>query len=197
MIISHKYRCVYMCPAKTGTCSTEQALREIGAEPFVFISKRPPNQKVWRHFCQLPRQFQDYYIFATVRNPYSLAMSRFKFGHKREGVTDKITQKNFERFVTRKRRRTQVEKLTPSPPKGYTDYKICSFLKTESLEKDFNDLPFVKSPINMPHQNKAQNYDIYYTPALAKEIYDRFQIDFDTFGYSPIVPKNLARLPLL
>jgi len=197
MIISHKYRCVYMCPAKTGTCSTEQALREIGAEPFVFALKQKPNRKtIWRHFCQLPTQFRGYYIFATVRNPYSLLMSRFKFGHKREGTMGKITQENFERFVIRQRR-TQVQKLNSPPPKGYIAYKICSFLKTESLEKDFNDLPFVKSPINMPHLNKANNSDIYYTPALAREIYDRFQIDFDTFGYSPIVPKNLARLPLL
>jgi len=186
-----------MPPPKTGTTSVEMSLMKIGGEPFYW-----EHPKHLKHSCFMVPQLQDYYVFATVRNPYTLVLSKFQYGNIWRGNPNENTQKNFEKYVLsmpnagpRRACLHQIKNLsvgfTRKKPKNHIDYKIHSFLKLESLEEDFNKLPFVKQPIKVPHLYKTKQYGLLYTPPMVKRVLRNFRPDFDFFEYEEEIPENL------
>ncbi len=199
MIISHKYQCVYMSPGKTGTNSIEKGLKIIGGDPFVWGKEkgkwkyREPfdedNIITMRHRCHLPEELKDYYVFASIRNPYERQMSRYLHG-KRSKITPP-SQKEFESFTfTKKTSRRGCYHLLRlyddyEPPFGCVTYKISHFIRMETASEDFHNLPFVKQKIQFPHVNRSKfpEVKLYFTLKMAKHLWDVWAEEFEVFGY--------------
>lgn len=200
MIVSHKYRFVYMPPGKTGTQSISTALKKIGAETFVWGIEgcttweyQEPFDgeyiKTEKHKCHFPEELEGYYVFASVRNPYARQISRYLHG-KRNGQTPP-SQEGFEAFNCRPNTRTRscyrLLHLNDDyvPPKGCIPFKIDHFIKTETAAEDFHKLPFVTQKINFPHTNKCWFPDtkLHFTPKMAKYLWSTSE-DFEFFNYN-------------
>jgi hypothetical protein len=190
MFVSHKHRFVYMAPGKTGTTSMQAALHKAGTKPSMwrFMTPIPDTweEVVSKHICHLPEEIKDYYVFATVRNPFKRQISRYLHGQKNR----KPSQKEFEKFhFSTTNHRSCYHLLHQQkgyvPPKGFVNYKINKFLKLETLEKDFNSLPFIDKKIEFPHKNKNPiSLNLKFTPEMVDHLTTTWQEDFEFFGYS-------------
>jgi len=80
MIVSDKYRCIYVRIPKTGSTSIEDAFVKL--DPYCMYSDNytPPYGHESLHLLSKmidPQKFKDYYIFTTVRNPYDWFVSGY------------------------------------------------------------------------------------------------------------------------
>lgn len=196
MIVSHKYRFVYMPPGKTGTQSIVAALNKIGAEPFVWGKEEGiwehqeplDGEKIEKHKCHLPKTLEGYYVFASVRDPCTRQISRYLHG--RRGHRTHPSQKEFEVFNCRPntsaRSCHRLLHLNDDyvPPKGCVPFHISHFIKMETIDKDFHNLPFVTQKVTFPHKNKCWFPDakLFFTLKMTKHLWIASE-DFEFFGY--------------
>ena len=200
MIVSHKYRFVYMPPGKTGTQSIHSALNldKINAEAFVWgidegswKYQEPFNGEhiiKEKHKCHLPEELEEYYIFASVRHPCARQISRYLHGKNKSKACP--SQKEFEVFnsspSTHKRSCYRLLHLNDDyvPPKGCIPFHISHFIKIETIDKDFCDLPFVTHKIKLPHNNKSYfpEVKLHFTTEMTKHLWDVSE-DFEFFNY--------------
>jgi hypothetical protein len=179
MLICDEYKWIFLRNPKTASRSVSYALENI------FVTRRYPPFHNWI----IPKELKEYFVFTTVRNPYARAISSWqawikkglvKFGKSKYSL-------NFEKFF---------EDLNSGKINGRNyDWRRqvgvidkieeVHILRYESLEKDFNDLPFIDQQIVLP-QIGIQNYDDwqgYYTPDLEAKVYEFLKNDFERFGY--------------
>lgn len=196
MIVSHRFRCVYMAVPKTGTTSVRSALEMIGGEPFVwgdeagewqFDTSHLPQRSALKHICALPKELSGYSIIASVRNPYDRQISRYL-----EGIKNRHdpTQKHFEEYTLGSRTNFGVSCsgwLAPrhSPPAGCIRYKVDHLLKMETIGEDFNRLPFVHDSVDFPCENirETSGNDLCFTPKMQRRLAQVWKRDFEEFNY--------------
>jgi hypothetical protein len=80
MIVSDKYRCIYVRIPKTGSTSIEDTLKELDPDCMSSDNSIPPYGHVsldWLSREIDPQKFKDYYVFTTVRNPYDWFISGY------------------------------------------------------------------------------------------------------------------------
>jgi hypothetical protein len=151
MFYSDKFKVVFVARPKTGTRSIYDVL------------EKNFNGKLFKeHHAEIPQQFNNYFSFCTVRNPYDRACSMWwstsKRGLDKRGFVKKAqshgwdnTMNSFmkvvkELTVNRDRiLRTQAMFINPN--------RIDAKLRFDHLEEDFNKLPFVKDYIELPSLN--------------------------------------------
>lgn len=137
------------------------------------------------HSTEIPELYSDYLVIATVRNPYSRAVSGWQHWIKKQLsgqtsfdffldpstiVTDDDGNHHMESW---KNQSDVLEKFS---------HKII--LQYETLHKDLIALPFINE-VELPKIG-VQNYNNwkdYYTLALAEKVYNLFKKDFEMFGY--------------
>lgn len=200
MYVSEEYRFVYMAPKKTGSTSMRTLLaEEYGAirwrdypdRNFTDESVSPDWRSEgpdWKHVCHLPERFSDYFIFATIRNPYTLEISRYH-----HDLRHKYIEKGFSNFIHRlvgvekpptlKRKLHQVPEY--SPPRGCVRFDLHAVVRLEQFDADFRKLPFYKPGSKLPHLHQSLAKAPVYTTALARIVRKAYREDFDTFGYDP------------
>ena len=204
MIVSHDHKFAYMNIGKTGSI-TIGTLFETDFNAFVWknwdqTAQRPKCAP--QHICHLPEQFEDYMVITSVRNPFTHELSRYTHGNPNYRK-DPITMGGFKKWLKRKWMETYFSKLNMSekynPPKGCAKYKIDYIIKLESIEKDFNSLPFITEPLKVPHRNKTQNPQdkLFYTEELADLVREKRAIDFELFGYSKELPREMQKIKCL
>ena len=209
MIVSQRYKCVYMPPGKTGSTSVRTALEMMGGDPIIWGHSKYGKGTKWKHneegdithSCHLPEEFSDYYIFGSVRNPYTRHISRYL--HVVTTENRPPTQYDFELFV-----KEEIEKCKSCyeilnlredyiPPTGCAPFKIHALIRTETLGEDFNRLPFVKKQMDFPHRYQNPNPGLFFTKETA-QILQKYHIkDFETFGYSkesPLIKKSITQM---
>ena len=150
------------------------------------------------HISHLPKQFQDYFIFSVVRNPFHLSVSRWEFFYKHKALIPiGEKSKSFSQYIKGVKHLTIWEMLHQRenyiPPEGYVKYKLDAYLKIENLEKEFSTkLPFARNNNKIPKLNqKGNNLLGYYTPELVEEVRTKLADDFENFNYSLECPKEL------
>ena len=93
MIISKKYKFIFIHIPKTGGCSVENALiNHLGKEDLITDRMNYQHEKINAKFCDIPHhstlrsiheltsnEYKDYYKFAFVRNPYERMVSMYSF----------------------------------------------------------------------------------------------------------------------
>ena len=201
MIVSEKYKFVFMCIPKTGTMMMEQILKPYGGE-------YKAGGKWARHPNTIPQKYKDYFIFCIVRNPYSRAVSlwfsaiaswpRFDYG------IVKTCGKEFVPFLQMLN--------TPKVNGGFGGLPMVSMssflgkiqlnrtLRFEHLEDDITTLPFWEGDSPTLKYNVRghlrPHWSHYFRDYKNAELVQQWaEQDFERFGYDTKIPidKNSAR----
>lgn len=198
--ISHKYKCIFIHVPKTGGTSIEKTS--------LFDDQRErTNQDVGGHSNAMkfkhtfPEEFNSYFKFAFVRNPWDRLVSAFfylgDFGSNegdREAAAKYIKKydKNFHAFCCDFLKEENINNIVHLKPQyGFIyddqDNILVDFVgKLENIEQDFK---FVCSKLGCPYtlKQKRTGRHNYYTECYTdetKEIVERvYQKDIDLFGY--------------
>lgn len=177
MIYSHEHKIVFLAVPKTGSRSIWFALREhYGARIYEAY-----------HSMAIPHEFKDYFRFAAVRNPYARMVSfwdyiKFKKRNIHHEVVKRMSFGDFVHWATEKKREGIL------PQSHYIEQVaigLDALLRTESLSKDWQDLPFYKG-IDIGNENKGRyggNWCKFYTPKLMEVIREWAKSDFTLYGY--------------
>lgn len=209
MIVSRKYRLVYVCPPKTGSISFRELLLSPRFEGRLWDKRYDHHNTLW-----VP-ELADYFYFMTVRNPYARMFSFWKFvlmhasdksskGDPRRKcwrryfprpVVDPVS---FERFVLQgpqTRKRIYREKWHRMMRTVWScgwhlaqlQKPVDALLHLETLTEDVKQIPGL-SEVIIDHKNqgpvKQKPWQDFYTPELVQAVQDLWPNDFEQFGYS-------------
>ncbi|PSF39495.1 hypothetical protein C7H19_01525 [Aphanothece hegewaldii CCALA 016] len=209
MIISHKYKFIFIHVNKCGGSSITDALIPQLGEKDIVLGVTPEGEKLseqWRKTNGLHKHvkaaiakevlgeeiWNNYFKFSFVRNPWDLLVSTYHWWLSTKWDDDKQTgqqirsMKNFEEYV-----------LSPYCRKGNSLKFLCDenenilvdFIgKQETLERDFAYVcGRVGLPnIDLPRKNisKHEHYTSYYNDETKLIVKRKFNKDIKTFNYS-------------
>jgi len=195
VIISKKHKYVCFLPPKTGTSSMIHLLKKyydgVLWEDWGKLGMK--KRKVPRHFSCLLEEMQHYFVFSTVRNPYSHEISRFRFRKEKGFMAAETTFDDWINCMDSWRSIASMTRYGEKPIPGCVKVRLDYFVKLENFESDFRNLPFVKDMIkNIPHRrhNKDYPYPIIKQWHLEK-IYKVRKVDFDLFDYPKEPPEEV------
>jgi hypothetical protein len=195
MYVSEKHKFIYMPPQKTGSTSIAKVLvSEFDA--VIFRGWEHDLEKhddgYLRHLNHVPEAFVDYFIFASVRNPYDRAASLYEETKAHNLSAGLPSLPPFGTYLSRRaaEKNGMCDQLFSTPPIGCVIFDIHAVIKLENLQDDFNSLPFVKKDCTVPHLRKSPN-NHRYSPHMAKLILDNKKEDFERFNYSKELPRRL------
>jgi len=201
MLISDKKKVIFVHIQKTAGTSVSEVLRsEINdTRSFLRVHDFAVNAKK-----ELGNQWDDYYKFAFVRNPWDRFVSWYSMitnPKNNSGSNDlweyvRQNSSNFKEFIKqctnpprdhegiKKLGVNQLDYITDSDGKIIVDY-VGRF---ENFEKDFKtvldrlDIKNVEIP-HIRHNSSHGNYREYYDDETRQIIEDRFKKDIEYFGY--------------
>jgi hypothetical protein len=215
VLISHSRRFIFIHVGKTGGMSMRDVLKPYADEPDRFKMRRParlvegranPLYTVWETLLlhakvrdvatAFPAEFETYFKFAFVRNPWDLLVSLYHF-ILREPTAAKHDQVkaagSFERFV-------EWAIATSDPfPKGITKLQSNMLVDAqgalrvdflghyETIEEDFAAVcRRLGIEASLPHLNRSRHdgYLRYYDNRTRDLVADHFRRDIDLFGYA-------------
>ena len=209
MIISHKYKFVYIAPYKCASSSMRVVLG-----PFADINSNKFNDdedsfyhRKWHiesrdlknHFDEMNWNWDDYFKFTFVRNPYDRIVSNWNYKKKSKHMWEKYGEgehghylecvKLFKKFKNLKQ---YAESLWVRPCYEWvydeTGNNLLDFIgKLENIQEDFNivcdKIGIPKQ--HLPHQNKSKHkhYTEYYDDETRKIVAEKYAKDIEYFGY--------------
>lgn len=214
MIVSDQKKFVYMHSPKTGGSSVTEALAPysnkqgdrmegFGWQPqFHYGAMHASVAQVWASMGR--KQWEDYFWFAFVRNPFDLVISAWKNRAKQyakpegkhkerfkaAGIPVPIPDLSLEDFLQYELgegrflhiRRTQTDTLLTGAPK-----KMNMIGRFETLNEDWAKIAKILDIKNtLPHRNKSnreQGYKQYYTPETRSLVESFYHEDLDNFNY--------------
>jgi len=185
-----------MPPPRTGT-TTVSGILTAAFEARVYRHWEAPNVKPWKHAIHLPKDLEDYFVFATVRNPYARVISQFGWW-KAHGKTQKRFRQFLKEFLPRPVSSLYCQLHQQpgyKPPEGCVPVRIDAMVKLENLSEDLHRLPFVSRPVAVPRLNrKERRFDpVKYTRETADWVLRYRRDDFQFGGYPLRCPPDLLR----
>lgn len=195
MLVSRTHKFVYIDPPKTASTSLDKIFKKLYNAEVI----RPINSSNTKHGRNIPNFAKDYYKVISVRHPASRIISYY-LDYCNKSVLPKFSC--FGDFIDHcievsSRPNTFDDKIY----RYYPLYKYVEplgfdyYIKVETLQKDFNNMPFVDSPVTIPTTNKnlsKEHIDIY--PYLDK-INTWAGLDYCTFNYGRILPQKQTSKP--
>ena len=183
MIISHTHRFIYFGPPRTGSTSLTTLFvdRFDGEYSYRSDCDLAPGRfetlsGLAQHQIILPLEYVDYLTVLSVRNPYARFLSMFSFFRKRTGI------ETIEEYFPHAQPPISLE-LKHTPP-GCAPIRIDRIIRVESLHADVNALPFVREPVELPHERKTQSELMPLTRQIVDFVNNVYRADFETFSYS-------------
>lgn len=210
-VISHKHKCIFVEVPKTGSTSIRAILGKAWKPHLNLWQIKDHMENYWTHlggrknrmieilYPALPRerrkktgqeQFETYFKFGFVRNPWDRMVSLYE---RNEGLQLK-DKMSFEEFVDWAQYSSSTC-IHSSPHRYQLDWfvdphgnVIADFIgRFEKLEADW-DFVSQKLGINekLPHRRanpREKHYTEYYNPRTRDVIATRFKVDIDKFGY--------------
>lgn len=117
-------------------------------------------------------------IFATVRNPYARLVSFAAwFGGKwanKEVLTVEDFRTNYRRYMSRPNMRLQSR---------YVDGTVTIFRLEDGLDQPLQWLGESSNGLRPRMISNHRPWDVYYTPKIKRQVYNRYKKDFRSFGY--------------
>lgn len=196
--ISEQYKYFTWTPQRTGSTHFTKLL-----DKFQFQTKHfdedgnvttIDNHSTHNHYCRFFNNHLEYKFLITVRNPYSMVISRLAL------PLSKLTFDDFMKDASWKIENMFQSMLSPEDCcECFTIRKPDSFIRLEHLYEDWLNLPFVKNhPINtsgelkkicsvrenqQPHTEDSNYWKRFYNQRLADLVYYNFPNSFELFGY--------------
>jgi hypothetical protein len=180
-MINHKHKCIFVEVPKTGSTS----IRSIIGYP-----KRPHLDIVEIESQITTEQFNEYFKFGFVRNPWDRAVSLFQRKHRltrkhKKSFVDFIKWHNYatDTCIHPSQKKYQLDFFTDSVGELLVDF-IGRF---ENLQEDFN---IVCDKIGIPQQtlpyknpSKHKHYTEYYDDETKQIVAKKYAKDIEYFGY--------------
>jgi len=205
MIISHKYKVIFIHIQKTGGNSVEALFHELDKKIQKRIDVDPQVIKRSKHcFARdvkavINRDIFDNYVkFCIVRNPFDRMVSWYSMLKYKTGPENSVMQEvnkyasSFEEFLMLPRNHpnglferfyvNQLDYISEG-----SEFLVDRILRFENLTNDFSE--FAKEigiHKKLPHVNKSKRekkYQTYYTRTTREIIFSRFKKDIEYFGY--------------
>jgi len=220
MPLSHKYKYIFIHIPKTGGTSirrflgstrskevlSKQEQRDYFRQQNIYYDYRHPTAYMYKTYELEPEQFETYFKFTFVRNPYDRCVSEFfyaKGGHTKRDVPPWLDQKVKNYFSSRAFSSFLIKYLcennsyhshTMSQSHFTLDENGNSLIdfigRYENLREDFAkilDILKINKSINkLSHRYKnliELDKSQYLTPKNKELIYNKFKKDFELFGY--------------
>lgn len=216
MLISYQHRFIFLHVAKVAGISIRNAIQPYVQEPERFKIKRPPKivngksnplYEMWESSLTHLKarevkkelgedEYNKYYTFAFVRNPWDWQVSMYHFllQEKENTRYELVTSmRGFDEYL-------EWVVVTDNPyPKGACKFQIDMINdeqgnrivhdvgRFESLAQDFNRIcQTIGIDARLPYLNhsKHNDYRKYYTPALVDLVAEHFKRDIEPFEYT-------------
>jgi hypothetical protein len=199
MMVSEELKMVYIDPPKTGSSTMDDICKAHG---FKFVKYRNPSiqrgKKVFnKHLRWVPKEYQDFLTFATVRNPYTRMFSMYHF--------DKAHKYNFLKHVKLKTFKDYVDGVV----KGSTTFPVTNhnlmlyrylplhkylsvarvdkFVRLENLYSDLENLGIkVEKERTLNKGKYVRTWEDVKTPYLIDQINTWAGDDFELYGYEKL-----------
>ena len=205
MIISFLHKYIFIAVPKTGTHAVRQALREqMGPDDWeqvgLFVTKTfpVPELAAIRHghltLNQVrphlrPEDFDGFYKFGFVRNPFDRFVSFCSFMTRKDGHFDRDPQRVMHHF------------LFVDPPRGRIHYESQHIFfeddqgeiiadqvgRVEDMQSSYDEacrrIGIPSRPLDTVNASRRGNYRDYYTPELRDAVAKLYARDLDLFGY--------------
>jgi hypothetical protein len=206
MIISHLRRFIFVAIPKTGTHSVRQALRQqLGANDLeqvgLFVNKRFPFTEFAdiRHGhinlqqirpCLDEGQFESYFKFAFVRNPYDRFVSYCAFMSRETGQFA-VDAKGFMKHVLFQAR--PQEHVLFQPQHSFlvdgNGELLSDFVgRVEDMQGDYDAicqrLAMASTELGVVNASRRGGYHEYYDDELLQGVKEYYRRDFEIFGYA-------------
>jgi len=180
MFVNNKLKFVYVSVTKSGSSSVAKHLLDNFGGGHIGQPK-----------VVIPSQYQDYYSFLVVRNPYERMVSWWwaickanndRYGHKQQLRKAGLTESLFD-FLTlwSTGNFSQAVYLT-------SNKKIDKTIKLENIQDEFNTLPFVTSALPLPKINTHERpcWQSLLDIESGRLINTEYEDDFKLFNYKQL-----------
>ena len=191
MIISPKYKFVFIATEKTGCTSVSNSLENIDDTKKIIgnlVPKDRNNYLYSKHtscseFTNNHSDFNDYFKFAFVRNPWDRVVSWYFFCKRTTNLERNTSDISFKKFIKK-----MSNVWTGRIQFQYEFTKKCDFIgKTENIQQDFD---VICDKIGIPHQKlphfnktKHKHYTEYYDDETKSIVAEVFAKDIEYFNY--------------
>ena len=203
MRISHKHKFVYIAIPKTGSTSVRFALTNYYDIKSVECKNSPYFHHVTadvlkKHFDEKKWNWDDYFKFSFVRNPWEREVSNYEYKRKSKYIWEKYKEGNenhYQECCELLEKYPTFKSLVMSTEITYDRFYIddnnndlldfvgrCEDMQV-NLDYICNKLQIPK--INLPHKNKSEHkhYSEYYDEESKKYIENLYSYAIERFGY--------------
>jgi chondroitin 4-sulfotransferase 11 len=205
MIISHKHKFVFIAVTKTGGTTIRNMLNPLADVKSVQDKNSPYEHhttahELKKHFKERGWNWDEYFSFAFVRNPWDRLVSNWNYKKKSKHMWEKYNEGRlehylmcvdlFEKFKNFKEYLNGPSTLVPctNHTQDENGNNLLDFIgRFENLQEDFN-LVCDKIGIprqELPHKNKSKHkhYTEYYDDETREIVAEKYAKDIEYFGY--------------
>ena len=208
MVISHEHKFLFLAPVKVGTTSIRSSLIQYSSIDRTKFYKDPSNfyyhkwhinaESAKKHFNELELDWDSYFKFSFVRNPWDRAVSWYAYQIKlvnecESGERESIYYKKYKK-LSKLSFREWLETIGDNLEDFY-DFFICNsnnicldyIGRYENLQEDFDKIcDKIKIPRQqLPHKNESKHkyYTEYYDEETKQIVAEVFAKDIEYFNY--------------
>ena len=192
-MIRHDHKFIFIHIPKTGGTSIEGIFKEDVGGPFEGSRGVKRKHASARKMKKIhPAEWDEYFKFAVVRNPFDLLVSRYHWSRDVQCLSSFNEKKTFRQFIIAIDRggfkpKWAVPKSQLSFLSVNKEMKMDFIVRFENLQEDFN---IVCDKIGiprkeLPHINKSnhKHYTEYYDDETREIVAKRYAKDIEYFGY--------------
>jgi hypothetical protein len=201
VMISDKYKCIFIHTERTGGTSIERSLLEIGPDDRPeFLPEMGPKHIVAREARDRfgAERWNKYFKFSIVRNPWDLVVSNYFFPWWHKAEEEIVFKDWLLRWIYKSEWNNTIKQSTvPQISAISIDGEIAMdyIIRYEKLEEQWlevssiiNASPVIENNWNYrvkkyPYLKKRKEYPFYYDEESIEIVYNKYRKDIEYFGY--------------